>query len=70
MSSGGEYDQEDWGDGDGEGWGSANEGNGDDSDHEIENNFYEAEGMMRDNAQEALDRFQTVVDMESHQDEQ
>jgi len=68
----GEYDAEDWGDGDGEGWGSGgsagNDGN--DSDHEIENSFYEAEGMMRDNPQEALERFQTVVDMEAHQDEQ
>ena len=66
--SDGEYDQE-WDDGDGDGWGSPNE-DPDNSDHEIENNFYEAEGMMRDSPQEALDRFQTVVDMEAHQDEQ
>ena len=45
--SDGEYDQEDWGDGGDDGWGS--DPNQDESDHEIENNFYEAEGMMRDN---------------------
>jgi len=39
------------------------------SDVEIENNFYEAEGMMKDNPSEALERFETVVDMEANRDE-
>jgi len=37
---------------------------------EIENNFYEAEGMLKDNPAEALERFQTVVDFEQQREEQ
>ena len=69
-----EYDVEDWGDGgddDAGGWGCdgpENEG-GDDDKIEIENNFYEAEGMLKDNPTEALERFETVVMMEEQRDE-
>ena len=71
--SDGEYDVEDWGEdgGDDENWGdggAAAEG-GDDDKIEIENNFYEAEGMLKDNAAEALERFETVVMMEEQRDE-
>jgi len=38
--------------------------NGSEGAVEIENNFYEAEGMLKDNPAEALERFQTVVDFE------
>ena len=72
--SDGEYDVEDWGDGDDNGddqWGDANSGGGDVNDDkiEIENNFYEAEGMLKDNPTEALERFETVVMMEEQRDE-
>ena len=49
--SDGEYDME-WDDGDGEdGWGEDGDNNdgGSDGAVEIENNFYEAEGMLKDN---------------------
>lgn len=69
--SDGEYDME-WDDGDGEdGWGEDGDNNdgGSDGAVEIENNFYEAEGMLKDNPQEALERFETVVDLEGQRDE-
>ena len=57
------------GDADGWGDGGADENNGSEGAVEIENNFYEAEGMLKENPQEALDRFQTVVDFEAQRDE-
>ena len=54
--SDGEYDEE-WGDSD---EGPEPEGDG----VEIENNYYEAEGMLKENPSEALERFETVVMLE------
>ena len=68
----GEYDME-WDEGgDDGGWGeegSAKSDGGSDGAVEIENNFYEAEGMLKDNAQEALERFETVVALEEQRNE-
>ena len=44
------------------------EDNGSEGAVEIENNFYEAEGMLKDNPAEALERFLTVVDFEQQRD--
>ena len=56
-----------WGDGGNEDWGDdgndPNEG-GSDGAVEIENNFYEAEGMMKEEPAEALERFENVVALE------
>ena len=52
---------------DAEGWGSDEQnsnGGVSDSAVEIENNFFEAEGNLKDNPQDALDRFETVVLLE------
>jgi len=43
--------------------------NGNDSDVEIQNNFYEAEGNMKQNPQDSLDKFETVIMMEESCDE-
>ena len=64
--SDGEYDME-WDEGgDGDGWGPDNndDDQGSEGAVEIENNFYEAEGMLKDNPSEALERFQNVVALE------
>ena len=65
----GEYDME-WSDGEGDngGWGDdggadGNDG-GSDGAVEIENNYYEAEGNMKDDPQDSLERFETVVLLE------
>lgn len=59
--------------GDDGGWGedgaSNKSGGGSDGAIEIENNFYEAEGMLKDNAQEALERFEKVVLLEEQRNE-
>ena len=62
----------DEGAGDGDGWGEDNGGNSDAGSDDaimIENNFYEAEGMLKDNPTEALERFETVVQLEENRDE-
>ena len=69
----GEYDME-WDEGgDAGGWGNDDGSNksagGSDGAIEIENNFYEAEGMLKDNAQQALELFETVVTLEEQRDE-
>ena len=72
--SDGEYDMEwdDAGDG-GDGWDSdpGAEPNSDGSNGavEIENNYYEAEGNMKDAPEESLERFETVVALEEQRDE-
>jgi hypothetical protein len=61
MSYGGEEFEYEWPD-DGDpnaGWGSGNEGDeGDNPRIEIENMFYEAEGNMKEKANEAIEQFQ------------
>ena len=68
--SDGEYDME-WDDGDGDGWDNEDENPdaGSDGAVEIENNFYEAEGMLKDNPGEALGQFESVVALESQRGE-
>lgn len=67
--SDGEYDME-WDEG-GDDWGADGGGSNQGSDGavEIENNFYEAEGMLKDNPSEALERFQNVVALEETREE-
>ena len=60
-----EYDVE-WGDGDGE---NQEQDNGSDGEIEIQNNFYEAEGMMKQEPAASLERFETVIMMEEGRDE-
>lgn len=61
---------EDWGSGSGgeEGWGDG----GDDGSQgaiEVENTFYEAEGMYRESPEEALEKFERVVELEKERNE-
>lgn len=59
--------------GDGDGWGDDGDNNANDgaSDGavEIENNFYEAEGDLKDKPQESLERFEKVVQLEEQRGE-
>lgn len=60
---GNEYEQE-WGS-----EGDAIEGAvGNETEIEIENNYYEAEGMMKTQKDEALERFETVMMLEENSD--
>jgi hypothetical protein len=71
MSDGDEYQYE-WPDdnGDGEeGWGDENDEEDGETNPkiEIENNFYEAEGNMKDTPQAALEQFEKCVQLEEEQ---
>ena len=69
MSDGDEYQYE-WPDdnGDEEGWGDEEEENAETNPKiEIENNFYEAEGNMKDQPLAALEQFEKCVQLEEEQ---
>jgi hypothetical protein len=55
-----DYDAEDWGE-----YGNDDDANQEqDGDHEISNNFYEAEGEMKQSPAEAIEKFKTVILLE------
>ena len=68
-----EYDMEWEGSQNEDGWGDdpdAGSNNGsDDPQIQIENNFYEAEGMWKDEPQDALERFEVVIMLEESRPE-
>ena len=67
------YEQEDWGSqGSDNDWGQPGGKDDDevDTDTEIENNFYEADGEMKDNPKDALEKLESgVVMMEENREE-
>jgi hypothetical protein len=44
--------------------------NGDDIEIEIQNNFYEAEGEMKQKPKDSLEKFETVIMMEESREDQ
>ena len=47
----------------------ANAGGGSEGEIEIENNFYEAEGSMKQDPKDSLEKFETVIMMEEGRDD-
>jgi hypothetical protein len=60
-----DYEME-WGSDDGNDMGA--EGCGDEAEILLQNNFYEAEGLLKSDPQQALELFDTVVSMEENRD--
>jgi hypothetical protein len=63
MSDSDEYAADDWGSSGGDDDGRSQ------TEIDIENNFYEGEGCVKDDPSKALEMFETVIDLEKDRDD-